>query len=97
MNITYSYTILSVDATARCMEVVYTAEGHQTLHVSTRLPYEGEQLEDIVSAYAPLSFWMERTLNVVVPEVGVTGSFNHTDPELQVMPLTVTVTGAQEL
>ena len=57
MNITYTYEIISVDQQARCMEVVYTAEGYQTMDIGARLPYEGETLEAIVQMYAPVRYW----------------------------------------
>ena len=73
MEIQYKYTIVKVDAQARCMEIVYEAEGHQTMHISTRLPYEGELLENIVKMYAPVALWNELALAVDIPNVGVTG------------------------
>jgi len=73
MDIEYKYTIVSVDAVARCMEVVYEAEGHQTMHIGARLPFEGEQLEDVIRAFAPVALWVERALAVVVPTVGASG------------------------
>lgn len=73
MNITYSYEITAVNQAARCMEIVYSAEGHQTLHIGARLPYEGEPLEQVVRMYAPVRYWEEQQLAVVVPEVGASG------------------------
>jgi hypothetical protein len=74
MSIQYTYTIAKVDAEARCMEVVYSAAGHQTLHIGARLPYSGETLEAIISMYAPVAYWEEQKRQVVVPEVGLTGT-----------------------
>lgn len=73
MNIEYTFEIISVDAAARCMEVVYSAEGHETMHVGARLPFEGESLEDVIKAYSPVLLWIERATPVVVPQVGATG------------------------
>jgi hypothetical protein len=73
MNITYSYQIISVDEAARCMEVVYTAEGHQTMHIGARLPYEGETLESVIEQFAPVAYWQELQRPVLVPQVGTTG------------------------
>jgi hypothetical protein len=75
MSITYNYTIVSVDEKARCMEIVYTAAGHQTQHIGARLPYEGEALDAIIQMYAPVAYWLEQNKKVVVPTVGLTGSF----------------------
>ncbi len=73
MNIEYTYEIVSVDEAARCMEVVYSSEGHQTMHIGARLPFEGESLEDVIKAFAPVSLWLELARSVQVPAVGVTG------------------------
>lgn len=73
MSIEYSYEIINVDEQARCMEVVYTAEGHQTLNIGARLPFVGENLEDVIYMYAPIRFWEEQQTPVVVPAVGIRG------------------------
>jgi hypothetical protein len=73
MTITYSYKIIAVDEAARCMEVVYEANGHQTMHIGARLPFEGEQLEDVVRVFAPVRYWEEQAAAVVAPAVGTEG------------------------
>jgi hypothetical protein len=73
MSITYAYEIIKVDEASRCMEVVYSAEGHQTMHISTRLPFEGEVLENVIKAFAPVPLWVEMAKTVVAPQVGVSG------------------------
>ncbi len=73
MSITYTYTIINVDAAARCMEIVYESEGRARQHIGARLPYEGESLESVVQMYAPVAYWLEQERPVVVPEIGVTG------------------------
>jgi hypothetical protein len=83
MSITYTYEIISVDQTARCMEVVYTSEGNPAMHIGARLPYEGEALEDIIAMYAPIRHWEELKTPVVVPEVGATGVIVPTPPQNQ--------------
>ena len=80
MNIEYTYTIISVDSELKTMEVVYSSEGHQTMHVGARLPYEGETLETIIDMHAPVSFWREQKKNVVVPEVGLQGTILNEAP-----------------
>jgi hypothetical protein len=42
MNIDYTYEIVEVDAAAKCMVVVYSAEGHETMQIGAPLPFEGE-------------------------------------------------------
>lgn len=73
MNIEYTYEIVSVDEAARCMEVVYSAEGYPTMRIGARLPYEGEALGDVIESFTPVPFWVERATPVVVPQVGTVG------------------------
>ena len=73
MSIEYKYTIVSVNAEGRCMEVVYESEGHQTMHIGVRLAFEGERLEDVIEAFAPKQLWIEQQTPVVVPSVGASG------------------------
>lgn len=74
MNIQYTYEVVSVDEAARCMEIVYSSEGHQTMHIGARLPYEGESVEDVVKMFEPTILWAEKTRPVLTPQVGVTGT-----------------------
>ena len=74
MSIQYTYKIVNVDEAARCMEVVYTSEGHQTMHIGARLPYEGESLESVIAMYSPVALWLEQAATVVVPNVGASGA-----------------------
>ena len=78
--IPYSYEIISVNEQARAMEVVYTSEGRQTMHIGARLPYQGETVEAIVQMYAPVAYWLEQETPVVVPTLG---SGQITPPEPQ--------------
>lgn len=80
MSIEYTYEIIAVNAEARCMEVVYRADGHPTQHIGTRLPYEGEPLESVVAMYAPIRHWEELQAPVVIPQVGVTGTITPQAP-----------------
>lgn len=73
MSIEYTYEIVAVDQEARCMEVVYTSPGHQTMHIGARLPYAGETLEAVVQMYAPVAYWMEQAAQVQSIAVGASG------------------------
>ena len=73
MSIEYKYTIVKVDKSARCMEVIYEAAGHQTMHIGARLPFEGELLEDVIKMFAPVQMWLDMAAAVLVPEVGASG------------------------
>jgi hypothetical protein len=85
MNITYTYEIVSVDEQARCMEIVYKAEGHQTMHIGARLPFEGEELTNVIKQFAPVPLWIELATPVIAPQVGISGVI---EPEPVVTPLT---------
>ena len=74
MSIEYAYEVVAVNAEAKCMEVVYTSPGRQTMHIGTRLPYEGETLESVVKMYEPVAYWLEQERKVVVPPVGASGT-----------------------
>jgi len=74
MSIPYTYKIIKVDESARCMEVVYTSDDHQTMHISARLPYEGETLEEVIAMFSPVALWEERQRRVMLPAVGATGT-----------------------
>jgi len=92
MSIKYTYKIVNVDEASRVMEVVYTSEGRQTMHIGARLPYAGESLEAVVGMYSPVAFWLEQAATVVVPTVGATGALG-ADPA----PLTLELAKANKI
>lgn len=77
MSIRYSYNIISVDHAARCMEVVYSSDGRQTMHIGARLPYENETLESVIAMYAPIAYWIEQEQQVQAPVVLTTGELEY--------------------
>lgn len=81
MSIDYTYEVVAVNEAARCMEVVYSSTGRQTMHIGARLPYEGETLEAVVAMYSPVAYWLEQDATVVAPQVGAGGSVTTTDPQ----------------
>lgn len=98
MSIPYTYEIANVNPDARAMEVIYRADGHQTMHIGARLPYKGENLESVVRMYEPVAFWLEQQTEVSIPIVGQTGNIipekvfidNETHPSAEIR---VTVLG----
>ncbi len=70
MSIPYTYEIINVNRQARVMEVVYSSPGRQTMHISARLPFAGESLEDVIQMFSPVAYWREQEAEVVVPELG---------------------------
>lgn len=69
----YTYEIISVNQQAKCMEIVYRAEGRQPMHIGARLPFVNEPLENVVKQYAPIVMWEQEDLPLSIPTVGVTG------------------------
>lgn len=98
MSIPYTYEIADVNPDARVMEVIYRADGHQTVRIGARLPYKGENLDSIVRMYEPVAFWLEQQAEVIIPIPGQTGSIvpekvyidNETEP---VAEIKVTILG----
>lgn len=80
ININYSYEIVLVDAPSKCMVVKYTAEGFPPMQISTRLPYEGEDVEAVIRHYAPVSLWVLSKTPVVAPELGTKGEVKAPEP-----------------
>lgn len=66
----YDYDIISVDVNSKVMEIIYSAKNHSTFHISARLPYENEDLDDIIKMYAPLVEWELENKNVLPVEKG---------------------------
>lgn len=73
MSIPYTYTIVKVDETARCMEVVYRSPNRQEMRVSARIPFKGESLDAVVDQFAPTGFWYTQEAELEIPQVGATG------------------------
>lgn len=87
MSITYKFEIISTDEQSRCMEIVYSAEGHETMHISARLPYIDEEPEDVIKAYAPISLWEEKLKQFYAPIVGYYGEITPPVPQEYIDPL----------
>lgn len=99
MKVDYTYEIVSADATARCMEIIYASEGRETMHISARLPFVGESLEDVIRMYAPIRYWRDQETAVMTPSAGTKGSLSYSDPVVQPPPTgqQPVVQGAQTL
>ena len=86
MSIEYTYEVIAVNEAAKSMEVVYTAEGRQTMHIGARLPYVGETVEAVVRMFSPVTYWLDQEREVVVPEVGAAGTIQP-EPEPEPEPV----------
>jgi hypothetical protein len=74
----YAYKITSVDPSHKVMTVVYTSDAFGSLEVCARLPYEGEPLEVVLSAYSPAAGWARSLLPVASVSVGTSGELSYT-------------------
>ena len=100
MSITYTYQITAVNESAKCMEVVYSADGLTTYTVGTRLPFKDEPVESVIEMFAPLAMWVQETTPVYAPVVGTQGVIETSEPqqpELVAAANQPTTTGAQTL
>lgn len=86
-DITFTYDIISVNEPARCMEIIYKSDGRETMHIGARLPFENENLKDIILSFAPIGYWKERETPVIVPPIGHSGTITITTPPVFEMVL----------
>lgn len=74
MSIKYTYEIINVDEKARCMEIIYRSNGRKEMHISARLPWEGESLEAVIDSFSPVAYWQEQERPIQSVQVGKTGT-----------------------
>lgn len=75
MNMDFSYRVLAVYPEADMMDVEYSSPGRQPMVVSTRIPFEGESLDDVARMFSPVNYWVQKELKRVPPPVGAAGAF----------------------
>jgi len=73
MKIEYTYKIINVDKTNKCMEILYESPKYGVLHVGARMPWKGESIEDIVHMYNPSRYWIENDMDTEEVEENTTG------------------------
>lgn len=83
----YTYEIINVDESAKCMDVVYSCDGFNEVTVGVRLPFDGENIEDVIESASPVPMWEESTVSRVVPTVGQKGT-----KSVEVVPFGISVT-----
>jgi len=76
---TYTYEIISVDETARSMEVLYSHATHGSILVGVRLPFVNEDLEVVIQEFAPLGYWRNLEAPVATPAVGAAGELSEVE------------------
>ena len=74
-EIEVNYKVLDVDDANGCMLIEYSSEGRETLQVSVRIPWEGENLEKVIRSYAPINIWQMKEYSKIKVEKGLSGTF----------------------
>jgi len=69
----YNYEVKSVDTTNKVMEVEFTTENEDPVLVSMEMPREGDDIREVMNAYAPVHFWKQKNAVVQDVSVGSTG------------------------
>jgi hypothetical protein len=69
----FSYEIVSVNENAKSMDVRFTADGHAPFLVGVPMPKVGEDIREIMAAFAPISMWQQRAAEVQSVTAGATG------------------------
>ena len=87
--IDYTFEITNVDTTAKCMVVLYRADGFDDITVGTRLPLVNETIDQVVIEFAPIKLWEEQTFGFQIPVVGTSGQIS-SEPEI-IEPVIVTI------
>jgi hypothetical protein len=73
-KIAYEYEILNVDETSKSMEVKYTSEFGDVLHVGVPMPSPGQDLTALLIQYSPVVWWVEQRRPTAAVAVGVKGN-----------------------
>lgn len=74
MPLQFSYEITSVDVNAKCMMVLYTAEGKTPVSVGVKIPYKDENLEDTIISFCPVAYWESQEKTIQNIEQGTKGT-----------------------
>lgn len=80
----FTFVVTSVDEAARCMDVVYTADGYEPVPVGVRAPVEGEDLSEVIARAAPIYVWDEidrARAPLALPVVGTAGRIEASAPQ----------------
>lgn len=73
-QIEYTYQVIGVNEEHKSMEIVYSSEGRQTIHVIASLPLVGQSIEQVIQQWAPTVNWLAEEQVFGTAEVGVAGN-----------------------
>lgn len=90
MTIQFNFAVVAASMETRTMEVRYDAPGCQTVLIGMPLPSVGQDVVDVVSAYAPIAAWQEAERLVQLVEVGMSGAVDIADAPAPAAPRILT-------
>ena len=70
----FTYEIVVVNTDLKIMEVVYRASGYPDVTVGTKMPFEGDDINEFIKSYAPFGYWYEYGKQHASISVGTTGT-----------------------
>jgi hypothetical protein len=80
-----SYRVISVNQDANCMEVEFSADGHEAVLVGVRIPLEDEDVNQVIQSFVPTGIWFPRTTTLASVEAGFAGVVAVTSPSQAVL------------
>jgi hypothetical protein len=72
---TKPYTYKITETSDLGMVIEYKTQGHDPIQVAARLPFQGENIADVIHSYAPLGMWEVLEKTTVIPDVGIEGEY----------------------
>lgn len=57
MAIEFTYEITAIDETQKKLFVTYRSQGRPTVESAARIPWENETLEQVITHFAPITYW----------------------------------------
>lgn len=73
-QIEYAYQVIGVNEEHKSMEIVYSSEGRQTIHVIASLPLVGQTVEEVIRQWVPMVNWLAEEQVFGTAEIGVQGN-----------------------
>lgn len=84
MNISYTYKVQAVYPESNCMDILFSSENLPDVLVSVRIPFEGENIDAVISSFAPFTIWQPNVTPLQDIQVGHAGEIKaiKIDPEI---------------
>lgn len=75
MSVAFQYKVVSVNKDAGCMDVEFKSDGLPDVLVGVRIPFEGEDVDEVIQSFAPLSVWQPLIVPTQEVSVGHEGAY----------------------